>query len=94
MEKLNCDVVFYKNVNYQYIHCTNVDVGDPLSDHFTKDSVEVGRITVDIELKDDIAQEHIDILKAQKDSIAAEAQIKMNNLEEQIQSLLAIEFKE
>ena len=34
---------------------------------------------------------HIDALKAEKQRIAGEAQIKMNNLEEQIQSLLAIE---
>ena len=95
MEKLNCDVVFYKNVNYGIIYCTNVEVGEELSRHCRGDSVEIGRISnVTVDIKDDVTQEHIDILKAQKDEIAAEAQIKMNNIEEQIQSLLAIEFKE
>ena len=95
MKKLNCDVVFYKDVNYGIIHCTNVEVGEELSRHYRKDSVEIGRISnVTVDIKDDVTQEHIDILKAQKDEIAAEAQIKMNNIEEQIQSLLAIEFKE
>ena len=36
---------------------------------------------------------HIDALKAEKQKIAADAQVKMNNLEEQIQSLLCIEDK-
>jgi len=39
----------------------------------------------------DPTQPHIDLLKAEKQRLAAEAQIKMNNLDEQIQSLLAIE---
>ena len=34
---------------------------------------------------------HIDALKEKKQAIAAKAQVDMNNLEEQIQSLLAIE---
>ena len=39
----------------------------------------------------DPTQPHIDMLKAEKQRLAGEAQIKMNNLDEQIQSLLAIE---
>jgi len=93
MKELNCDVVFYEDVNYGFVHCTKVEVGAELGEHYT-DGVEVGRISnVTVELKDDITPEKIEALKAEKDKIAAEAQIKMNNLEEQIQSLLAIEFK-
>ena len=94
MKELTCDVVFYEDVNYGFTHCTNVGVGQNLPEHYS-DSVEVGRISnVTVELKEDITPEKIDALKAEKDKIAAEAQIKMNNLEEQIQSLTAIEFKE
>jgi hypothetical protein len=66
----------------------------------TTDMSDYGYIpitTKDIEVSIDIPEDfdpvngHIDSLKAEKQKIAAEAQLKMNNLEEQIQSLLAIE---
>ena len=75
MSELTCDVVFYKNVNYGYVSCTNVEVGKPLGDHFLEDSVEIGRLpSVTIELKDDITEEKIDALRNQKQKVAAEAQ--------------------
>ena len=42
----------------------------------------------------DIVNAKIDALKAEKQKIGATAQVQMNNIEEQIQSLLAIEFNE
>jgi len=48
-------------------------------------------VSMDIPDNFDLTNSHIDILKAEKQKIYAEAQIKTNNLEEQIQSLLAIE---
>ncbi len=48
-------------------------------------------ISMDIPEGFDPNQPHIDMLQKEKQRIAGEAQIKMNNLEEQIQSLLAIE---
>ena len=50
-------------------------------------------VTFDIPDGFDPVNAHIDTLKEEKQKIAAEAQVKMNNLEEQIQSLLCIEDK-
>ena len=69
---------------------------------FQTDMSEYGYILVsykDVEITMDIPEgydkntAHIDSLKAEKQKIAGDAQLKMNNLEEQIQSLLAIEDK-
>ena len=90
MSELTCDVIFTKNVNYGSISTFNTEVGERLGDYLSE-YIEVGRVTVTVEIKDDITPETIEALKAEKQKIGAEAQVKINNLEEQIQSLLAIE---
>lgn len=64
------------------------------------DMSEYGYINVEtkeIELSMDVPEGydpvtgHIDALRDEKQKIGAEAQVKINNIEEQIQSLLAIE---
>jgi hypothetical protein len=59
-------------------------------DEITINSMEV---TMDIPEDFDINTAHIDILKAEKSKIQAEAHLKAENLDEQIQRLLAIEYK-
>lgn len=94
MSELTCDVVFYKNVNHGYINCSNVDVGAEMSEVYLKDSVEVGRTTVTVDLKYDTTPEEIAALEKEKQRIGIEAQVKMNNIEERIQSMLSIEHKQ
>lgn len=62
-------------------------------DFETAHRITVGSMEVSIDIPDDfdITNAHIEILRAEKQKIHAEAQVKTNNLEEQIQSLLAIE---
>lgn len=57
------------------------------------DGINVGSIEVSIDIPEDfdLNSAHVEILKTEKNKIYAEAQLKCNNLEEQIQSLLAIE---
>ena len=64
------------------------------------DMTDYGSITVEskeIEISMEVPEGynpvsgHIDALKEEKQKIAAKAQVEMNNLEEQIQSMLAIE---
>lgn len=64
------------------------------------DMSEYGYITVEtkeIEVSMDVPEGydpvngHIDALRDEKQKIGAEAQVKINNIEDQIQSLLAIE---
>ena len=50
-------------------------------------------ISMDVPSGYDPVNGHIDALKEEKQKIAAKAQVEMNNLEEQIQSLLCIEDK-
>jgi len=61
--------------------------------HECSSAITVNKMEVSMEVPEgfDPNQPHIDMLKAEKNKIAGDAQIKMNNLEEQIQSLLAIE---
>ena len=94
MSELNCDVIFCKNLKYGYTHCVNVPVGDALADYLSKECIEIGRLkNVTVQIKDDTTLEEIDALRTEKQNIAAEAQVQMNNLDERIQSLLAIENK-
>jgi len=51
-------------------------------------------ITMEIPEDFDINTAHIDILKAEKSKIQAEAHLKAQNLEDQIQALLCIEHQE
>ena len=90
MSELTCDIVISKNVNYGSLSAHKVEVGEALGEYFTE-YIEVGRSTVHFEIKDDTTPEEIEALETEKQRIAGEAQIKMNNIEEQIQSLLAIE---
>lgn len=62
----------------------------------SKDYIYLGsvEVTMDVPQGYDLTNAHIDILKAEKSSIQAEAHIKANNIEDQIQRLLAIEYKE
>jgi len=92
MSKLTCDVIFFKNFKYDYTGCMNVPVGEALGEYFTNESAETGRLSnVTVEIKDDTTLEEIESLKAEKKNIGAEAQVKINNLDGKIQSLLAIE---
>ena len=94
MSELNCDVIFCKNLKFNYTHCEHVPPGDEVSVYVAKESVEIGRLkNVTVQIKDDTTLEEIDALRAEKQNIAAEAQVQMNNLDERIQSLLAIENK-
>ena len=56
-------------------------------------NIEVSRESISMIVPEDFDPNigHIEVLKEEKQKIGAEAQIKMNNIEEQIQSLLAIE---
>jgi hypothetical protein len=51
-------------------------------------------ITVSLVDEDQIILNKVDSLRAEKDKIIADAQVKANAIEGQIQNLLAIEFKE
>lgn len=51
-------------------------------------------VLIDIPEGFDPVTGQVDSLKKEKQKIGAEAQLKMNNIDEQIQSLLAIEFQE
>ena len=95
MSELTCDVVFVETVAYGSVSVIKMDVDEPLGEYWRDEGyIELARTTVTVEIKDDTTPEKVEALKAKKQSIAAEAQVKMNNLGEQIQSLLAIEFKE
>ncbi len=64
-----------------------------MSEYESDDRIMMGSIEVSIDIPEgfDINSAHVEILKKEKNKIYAEAQLKCNNLEEQIQSLLAIE---
>ena len=92
MSKLTVDVIFCKNLEFNYDACVQVKPGKSLSEAMPSEYIEVGRLAnVTVEIKDDVTPEQIEALKAKKQDIAAKAQVEMNNLDEQIQSLLAIE---
>lgn len=57
--------------------------------------VPIKEIEVEVEIPDDFdpAPQQIAALRAKKQEIQANAQVQANNIEEQIQRLLAIEFK-
>ena len=67
-----------------------------LSTYVMADDIELASIEVSLDIPEDFDETntHIDALKAEKTRLYAEAQIKCNNIEEQIQSLLSIEHKE
>lgn len=64
-------------------------------DMSTSGYVLVGRGTVTIELEDsdDIVSAQVAILRKQRDQIRADAQGKVNQLEEQIQNLQALNYE-
>ena len=81
-----------------YLHLSKYIDGEYVV--YMTDMSEYGDVLVatqEIEFSIDIPEDfnpnnaRVDSLKAEKQKIAGDAQIKMNNIEEQIQSLLAIE---
>ena len=70
-----------------YMHYITSYAGD---DVVVVDTMEV---TMEIPEDFDINSAHIDILKAEKSKIQAEAHLKAENLEMQIQELMMIEHK-
>lgn len=91
MSELTCDVVFYKSIEYGYINCTNVNEGEALGSYVSHDSVEVGRTTVTVEIKDDIRKEQIEALEEKITMTQAECERNIGIIRGQIQSLQAIE---
>ena len=90
MSELTCDAIIVKDMKYGGMAIFKAEVGEALNDYHT-DYIEIGRTTITVEIKDDTTSEEVEALKAEKRKIGAEAQVKINNIEERIQSMLCIE---
>lgn len=93
MDRFIGDVVFYKNIEYGYIGCTNVDSGEGLSSYLAKDNVVIGRISVDVELNTDTRKEEIEALEKTLKKGRADHHLWCQTILGQIESLRAIEHK-
>ena len=86
-----------------WLQCRMVDSGDDEYTIHPCDMSDYGYVTVSVmetpismNVPDDFCpvNSRVDALKEEKSKISAEAQVKCQNLEDQIQALLCIEHKE
>jgi hypothetical protein len=85
-------VFYYKS---EYVQTPRYFMSDIPHHQHSPDFVMVREIEVEADIPDDFdpRPQQIAALRGQKEKLQAEAQLKINNIDEQIQKLLCLEYK-